>query len=255
MIIKVYNGLAQKVVKGQGIFVLVFVLFYAISFACWAQPDKVSQDELQQYYPKKLITRVELVAGPSFVYGRSDDYVQDGKLGFSTGIGLEHDFNSKFSIKVNFLYEIKGFRQALSGVNMDSGYARPSNSIFDLTLNYVSVSPLAIYHVPVTRISLGCGPYFAYLINSKIHQETYINGSLASIYRRRLLTNELYKSYDMGLTSTVAYSIAFKKRLVTVNLSYNLGLLDINQPHVSSLRNNSIVLVFAYQVSGYSNHQ
>lgn len=248
MSIKGYNGLAQIVVKGQGIFVLVFVLFYAISFSCWAQPDKVSQDELQQYYPKKLVTRIEVMAGPSFVYGRSDDFVLDGKLSVSAGFGLEHEFNSNFSIEVNFFYEIKGYKQKLSGINMDSGYARPSNSVNNLTLSYVSISPLGIYHFPTDRFSLGCGPYFGYLINSRFFQETYVNGSLTSIYRRRLLSNELYKSYDLGLSAIVSYSI-LKRRLVTINLIYNHGLMEVNIPPVSSYINNSIALVLKYPIS------
>lgn len=248
---KVYSSRLQKETKVKTYYAFLFACFFSSALLCKAQISQVDQEELEKFYPKRLVTGVALLVGPSFIYGRSTNFL-DGKPGFSAGLGVSHDFNSKFSLSANFLYEIKGYKQELSGVNMDSGYARPTNSIFNLTLNYLSVSPLAIYHVPNTHISLGCGPYFAYLINSKFRQDTYVNGSLASIYRRRLLSNELYKSYDLGFTATISYSIALERRLVAINLSYNLGLLEINQPMVSSLKNNSIVLIFAYQVKRHS---
>lgn len=246
---------SERSITIRGGVLLIFLICSTIH-VCLGQSKEATQEELAKYYPNRLISGIELLAGPSFVYGRGNDLFNSYrvfKAGFAGGIGLITDVSPKFGIRMNFMFETKGYKQSIHAINMGSGYAQPARLIDNVTLKYFTVSVLPKYYIMGGRLSFGLGPYMGYLNSFKYHQENYVNGVLTISYTRKKLPYEVFKKFDYGISALAGFDFNTNNQFKwSLNLQYSLGLFDINQPTVTGLmRNNTYTLLVTHKIKNY----
>lgn len=104
------------------------------------------ESDLKDLYPKRLISEIEFVVGPTIIYGRDFDApnkVSKPMLGASIGLGVLHQFNSRLKLNLGSVYEIKGFRSVYTDYNPPA----PTKGIIDQRLSYVALSLLPSYSI------------------------------------------------------------------------------------------------------------
>ena len=78
------------------------------------------KSELNNLIPRKVISEIEFMVGASLISPPVDPAInRNTKLGLIGGIGLTHQFNSRFSINAKVSYEQKGMKSSISSLNED----------------------------------------------------------------------------------------------------------------------------------------
>ncbi len=201
-----------------------------------------TQGNLKDYYPKRVISRIEVSVGPNLIYIHGMKYLKDarvGKLGFRTSLGLVHTFNEKLDLDLMLSYETKGYKFKL--LSESEGPPPTDKLITDVTLNYATATILPRYSVlPMRKLSVGLGPYFGYLIDGKLLQKSYYRDELVNKYRYRPDPDITYNRFDFGLALLVGSNFVLKDRLgLTAQFTYSRGLSDVNKPVVDRIRNST----------------
>lgn len=205
-----------------------------------------AQQRLQ--YAKKAISRIEFSAGPGLVYVHKSNFLVDNrdmKAGFCASLGAVHVFSDRIEGAANLQYEIKGFGYT-ANFNDESGSPPVRERVVErVNLKYVSLNLAPRFLIGKNRKAyVTAGPYAAYLLGWKFYQEYYKNDVLVDKNSSTLYPYESYKKYDFGLMVAAAYSMSINSKFDGfIQLRYNLGLVDINQPPIDPLRTNAIYLL------------
>jgi outer membrane protein with beta-barrel domain len=201
------------------------------------------QTDLIKYYPKPIVSKIELLIGSDFIYptGRDIEPHLVTKFGLITQVGFVHEFNPKLEMAFKFSYEHKGAKQISYGTWDDPPGI--SKSIYNETFKYVTITFLPRYLIGKEhRMSIGIGPYFSYLANIKIAAAFYVNDSLLWRSHTKLDPYLNFKKYDFGLTMEAGYTFEVSNRKLCVQALYNKGLIDINEPMVVPRKNQTFAL-------------
>jgi len=197
-------------------------------------------------YHKRVISRLEFLVGTNLIYGRGSEYIKEdrvGKFGFRGSVGFVHTFNSRWELDAKISYENKGYKNEVYSEN--PGPPPTDKLVEDLTLNYFTLTFLPRYTViPNGRFEVGIGPYIGYLSTIRLRQKLYFQDAPVSEYSTRIDPGETYKELDFGASFMMGYNIRFKERVgFCVQFIYSLGLIDITDPTVAAVRNNTFSLL------------
>jgi len=209
-------------------------------------------------FKTRIITRVEVIGGTSIIMPHgteSFNEIRVPKWELVGGVGLRHTFNSWLNLGLNILYEDKGYRLEINQKNEDYTPPADQKGIIDITFNYVTASLLLRYVVDKrNRLYIGTGPYYGYLFSEKILTKIYINGSLVSKSTYKGASPyDNYKKHDIGATAMIGYEIKLKSRVgCNVQLMYNLGLMNVALPNITSMTNTTYALHFGFYLKNGS---
>jgi len=212
---------------------------------------------LKDLYPKRLVSEIEFLVGPTIIYGHDFDApnkVSKAMLGVCTGFGVSHQFNSRLKVNLRAAYEVKGFRSVYYSVDTDYNPPAPTKGIIDQRLNYASSSVLPSYAILNNRkkadVFVSVGPYVSYLLSYKYYLELYINDKLANKTGSRPDPDLYYRRLDAGITGAIGYKTRVtSKRNFTIQALYNFGLVDISKAATFPARNNSFTVLLGISLS------
>lgn len=224
--------------------ILVSALCTLNSVCCQGQGRSLeSNDSLMAR--KRFVSNVEILVGSGMVFFGGDEfYIQNRvhKIGGSASIALLHDVSPRLQLKSIMAFEIKGSRLLVNSINTDYSPPAQQKHLLDLTLYYATVTVFAMYKAK--GLFVGCGPYAGYLVREKLTSKVYINETLMSRYAAINDPGINYKWYDAGLAFTGGVSLQVgQKRQGTIQLIYDRGMTDINQPMIAQIRNHAISLL------------
>jgi hypothetical protein len=229
------------------VFKLIGNIFFVI--LCTSIPNSYGQEQnelLEMQEPlaarKRFISNVEFLVGSGIVFVRGDEFYRENdvlKPGFSVNIGLVHKVSSRVQLNSILAYESRGSKSIYYD---DYDPSAISTLISNLTLHYATVTFFVAYSFPESqKLFCGFGPYFGFLYRAKIATEHYINGSLVVMSAARPDPYIDYKWYDTGLALTTGIHIRSKRKpRASLQLMYKKGIMDINQPIITQMRNNNV---------------
>jgi len=121
-------------------FVLPLSFFMLFSLQSRAQQEAPTQEELSAYYPKKIISKIEFLVGPSFIYpNKKYDESRVAKFGYSVNLNLVHSISSRFNANLKLGYEQKGWNSiTYSPYSVDPPVTQ--KFIDNISLNYWTAS-------------------------------------------------------------------------------------------------------------------
>lgn len=220
---------AKLTKKTTIVFLKALFFFMMLSATAIGQASSPLQKDLPSY-PKKTISQIELIAGPSIIYIRGNEYLRDvreAKIGFSGGVGLTHTTKTRFEVNMSFLYENKGSKSEFTYQNTDFNPPAIEEAKLNYTLNYFTYCLLPRYKIYKENTLIGCGPYFSYLTSLRQQSKIYRDGNLVANSNTRPDPDLTNKRWDIGISFMVGHKFSFKKINNLLQIKYNLGLTDI----------------------------
>ncbi len=165
------------------------------------------------------------------------------KFGLRATIDLIHTFNERFELGLQLSYDQKGSKYKVYSEN--PGPPATDKLITTVTMNYATATLSPRYSVIRDhKLDFGVGPYFGYLINTKLVQQTYYQGTLVNRYSARPDPAITYKDFDYGGAVMAATRFALKNQMqFALQFIYSFGLVDYNKPVVAAVRNNTFSLL------------
>ncbi len=229
-------------------FNFILVLGLVTLSTAYSQGQKGMETDDSLTARKRFVSNVELLFGSGMVFFRGDEFYKENrvqKAGFSANVALVHNLNSRLQLKSLIAYEIKGSRLIINSINADYNPPAEQKHLLDLTLDYATATVFAKYTPLKTRgLFVGCGPYISYLVREKLTSKVYINGTLTTSYAAINDPGINYKWYDAGLAFTAGVDVRVaQKRQGTLQLIYQRGMTDINQPIIAQIRNHTISIL------------
>lgn len=205
----------------------------------------------QESSSNKILSRFELVAGPSFSKnsGHLSDY--GSKAGYSFGVGYYQKISNSFSLNFRSLYEMKGSTATYSYGLTDT------NGTVEMTDKYTTqFKYLTFYALPTLQLGrnkniyISAGGYYSFL--QKLSVNTYsTNRNTGEFISENMTTDKNYFSpkYDAGVSFQIGYSfkVSDKNQLMLQAFS-NRGLVDLYNPAMGSQRNNNFGLMFSLRM-------
>jgi hypothetical protein len=225
-------------------------------FALYATAqEQESKPDLGKLYSKRLVSKIEFLVGPSVIYPYGGAWLKDiqvAKIGLAGSVGFIHVINSRLAINLKCGYGNKGQKLIIND-DSDIRYNPPATikSIFDITLNYATVSILPRYSFFKNReFYTGLGLYFGYLDYEKIFSELTINGTVVARSVSKPNPHLVYKEIDIGIESLVGYDIRMYKKInCSIQFLYNLGLMDVTKEGTYPLRNSTFSLLLGFSIN------
>ncbi|HEX8039096.1 MAG TPA: outer membrane beta-barrel protein [Chryseosolibacter sp.] len=227
--------------------ILVSALCALNSVCCQGQGQSLESND-SVMARKRFVSNVEILVGSGMVFFRGDEFYKKYgafKAGFSAHYGLVHKINSRLNLVSLLGYEIKGAKHVTNTFSQDYQPPARQKHIQSISINYATVTLLTKYYFPRNqKLFLGCGPYLGYLLREKITSKLYLNDSLASTSGVINYSPSNYKSYDWGFAATAGANISWaRKRSTSIQLMYQKGMRDINQPMITQIRNRAISIL------------
>jgi hypothetical protein len=207
--------------------------------------------DAQESYPK-ILSRFELIAGPSF--SKNNGYLPDykSKTGFSFGVGYYQNLSKSFSINMRTLYETKG-----SSVVYQYNLTDLNNNSVDVDNRYnTKFKYLTFYLLPTLQlgktknIHLSAGGYYSFL--QKLSVTSYStrtdNGAFISEYENNS-KNYFTPNFDAGLSFQLGYAFNIsKKSQLMLQAFANRGLVDLHNDAFGSQRMNTYGLQLSFRM-------
>ena len=229
---------------------IVLPIFLFALYATAQEPE--SKPDLSKLYPKRLVSKIEFLVGPSIIYPYGNEGFEKArviKLGFAANVGLVHVINSRLAINLKFRYENKGSKTVAYSPNIPPPDRQ--KSIADVTLNYATVSLLPHYFIWKERkFYIAVGPYFGYLNIVKVSFEVYMNGVLSGQSTSRPDPHLFNNAFDGGITTLIGYNIHINKKTdCSVQFLNNLGLIYLTKDASYPVRNNTFTLLVGFSIN------
>lgn len=151
--------------------------------------------------------------GVNFSNLYTDDVDDNNVLtGFNAGIFISLPLTEMFSIQPEFLYSTKG-----AELVYDNAFAQGTGKF---RLNYIEVPVLLKVNL-TNNLNIHAGPYFAYLIDAKISNES----SSGNFDFEDNLNNDDFNKFDYGLSA----GIGFDFDSFGIGARYNYGLATVGK--------------------------
>ncbi len=209
----------------------------------------------QESSSNKILSRFELVAGPSF--SKNSGYLSDygSKAGYSFGVGYYQKLSKSFSINIRSLYEQKG-----SSASQHIGLYEGWNNVNYPNVSYEYSSQfqyLTFYLLPTFQfgrnknVYVSAGGYYSFERRAS-YKQSLINDDTGDIIEEYVSNQDdpgREVSNDAGVSFSLGYSfkIAKKSQLLLQAFS-NRGLVDIQNPYAGSQRNNTFGLMLSLRI-------
>jgi hypothetical protein len=201
-------------------------------------------------HSKRLISRVELLAGANFIYTKEKyDENRVEKYGYTFGLNLAHSFGeSPLDINLKLGYEQKGW---------NSMFYSPYNPTVTQkvirmeSLNYITLSLFALYS-PIKNLSIGFGAYYGHLNRFILKYELYFNDSLVSKFSGRPDPSPSFKRSDAGTLFVIRYDFKVKGKQIFIQIENNLGLYLINQPVIEDKANRTYSVLIGIPIHRFN---
>lgn len=224
---------------------LLWIVLTLLTHTIQAQPSDSIQSELESYYPKKIINRLELLAGANFIYPKEKyDENRVAKFGYTFGLNLVHEIpKSLFDLNLKLGYEQKGWNSVTYSPNNDFNPPATQKFVRSETINYLTASVYSTYRFSnFDKLSMGFGLYGGYLFNERMKYSLYLNDSLVSNYNGRPDPYVSYKKLDFGVVLIISYRIKISERILKISLENNVGLIDISKQENAMIKNRTYCL-------------
>jgi hypothetical protein len=206
----------------------------------------------QESSSNNILSRFELVAGPSVSKNKGYLPDHDSKTGYSVGVGYYQKFSKSFYLNFRTLYESKGTAATYhasvgnmggSSVNIDDKYTSEFKYLTFYLLPTLKLGPNKNIHI-------GAGGYYSFL--QRLSVTSYrTNSDTGEFISEDTSTDEGYFSpdYDAGVSFQVGYSfkVSDKYRLMLQAFS-NRGLVDLHSNWIGSHRNNNFGLLLSFKM-------
>lgn len=221
---------------------LFAILLFVCANAALAQLNNDLKAELSNH-PKKIINRVELLAGPNFIYPKEKyDENRVAKFGYAFNLNLVHDFGkSPFNLNLKLGYEQKGWNSITYSSNTD--FSPPAIQKFQRseTLNYLASSVFISrkFYRHHHNLSIGLGGYAGYLVNERMKYKLYLNDTLVSNFNGKPDSDQSFKRIDAGIIVLISYNLKVGRRILILRFENNHGLIDISQEENTAFKNRT----------------
>ena len=206
----------------------------------------------QQSSTNKILSRLELVAGPSLSKnsGYLSDY--DNKLGYSFGVGYYQNFSKSFSLNVRSLYEMKGSSATYSyGLRKMDGTTTEMTDRYTTQFNYLTFYLLPTFRLgPQKNIYISAGGYYSFLQKLSVNRYS-TNRNTGEFISEYTNTDKNYfdPGFDAGVSFLIGYSFKINnKSQLMLQAFSNLGLVDLYNPAFGSQRNNTFGLLLSLRI-------
>lgn len=231
------------------IFCLLLLLVY--STTSWSQTNKPSATELTNYYPKQLISSVELMAGPAISFLRGAPYVDNNeitsrslKYGYTFGISIVNPLRENFDLTVIFVFEKKGSISTFNSTYFDpvSQSMKSGTVENDYEYNYLTMPLMLGYNIGKRKkLNLGIGLFTSYLIKQSmtIFRNPQGPGGVED-------QTDLNTKFDFGAALKLGYGIPLSDKVrLNIQLLNIWGLINTRaDPNYGIIKTNNTSLLF-----------
>jgi len=149
--------------------------------------------------------------------------VISGYKGFNAGVFAEFD-QKKFSFEPGLFFSVKGYNAKTYIQYTDNASVNAQGKV---VLNYLELPLNVLYNirVPIGKLFIGGGPYFAYAISGHSNSTVNQNGTTFTQSSNSLFNSgSPFKRTDFGLNAVAGLSL---KNGILFNLKYGYGLTSI----------------------------
>lgn len=221
---------------------------------CYSQ----AQNGAENYQTKRIVSSIEFSIGTSLKLATGASYLKHirvPKFGFATRLGLTHELNSRTHLSLDVSYIQKGLKFRVYS-NDGSTPPKSIKVVNDNTLNYLELAFIPRYRlVRSGQLYCGLGPYVGYLINSRFRQQYSENGKLIYSTGSIINNNDNYKDFDAGASIVVGSNLYINKKIeMIIRFNYSIGLVEINEPAIDIVKNNSFSLQIGLSLNGVKNY-
>ena len=204
----------------------------------------------QKFPSENIISRFELVAGPSF--SRNTGYLEhyDSKTGYSFGVGYYQHFNKFFSVNLRALYEMKASAATYNYSVVDANGTIDINDRYTTKLKYLSFYLLPTLSLGRNKnIHISAGGYYSFLRNLNVNSYRTDAGTGEFISEYNNADKNYFRpDYDAGVSLQIGYSFNISEKSQLMLQAYsNRGLIDLSNPWIGSQRNNTFGLTLSFR--------
>ncbi len=234
MSIRFFNGK----MKYEALFISLFIVF------CWNVRAQVLP-------PKKIISKIELLAGPSLSFLRGSPYVDNTdintrslKNGYTLGLMFTNCLKRNFSLTGAVLYEKKGSISTFTSTYFDevSQSMKEGKVENDYTYDYISIPLIMEYSIGKRNsLKFGAGIFTGYLLKQtmKILRTPQGPGGVED-------QTDLNSHFDFGTALKIGYEIPVSEKIsIDFQVLNTLGLINTrSDPNYGVIKSNNTSLLF-----------
>lgn len=231
--------------------IFCLLLLLVSSTTSWSQTNKPSATELTNYYPKKLISSVEIMAGPAISFLRGAPYVDNNEIttrslkrGYTFGISIVNPLTENFDLAVTFMFEKKGSISTFNSTYFDpvSQSMKSGTVENDYEYNCISMPLILGYSIGKRKkINFGVGLFTSYLTKQTltIFRNPQGPGGVED-------QTDLNTKFDFGAVLKLGYEIPISdKAKLNIQFLNTWGLINTRaDPNYGTIKTNNTSLLF-----------
>lgn len=199
----------------------------------------------------KILSRFEIVAGPTI--SKNSGYLSDygAKAGYAVGLGYYQKVYKSLSVNFRTLYEAKGSSSVYNyGLTNLNGTIEMTDK-YTTNFKYLSFYALPTWQFGVKKnIYISAGGYYSAL--QKLSVNTYsTNSATGEFISERTNTDKNYfnPKFDAGVSFSVGYSFKLTgKTQFLLQAFSNRGLVDLHNAAFGSQRNNTFGIMLSLRM-------
>jgi hypothetical protein len=229
----------------------ILFLFFLITTLGFAIAQNPNEDEMTKYYPKKLISSVELMAGPAISFLRGAPYVDNNeittrslKLGYTFGISIVNPLKQNFDLAVTLVAEKKGSISTFNSTYFDpvSQSMKSGTVENDYIYNCISMPIILGYSIGKRKkLNFGVGIFTSYITKQTmtIFRNPQGPGGVED-------QTDLNTKFDFGAALKLGYGIPISdKAIFNIQILDTWGLINTRaDPNYGVIKTNNTSLLF-----------
>lgn len=228
-----------------------FLLLFLAATISLAQPNLPSEAELSKYYPKKLISNVEIMAGPAISFLRGAPYVDNNEIttrslkrGYTFGISIVNPLKGNFDLAVALMFEKKGSISKFNSTYFDpvSQSMKFGTVENDYEYNCISIPLILGYSIGKRKkLNFGVGLFTSYLTKQTMTIFRNPQGPGGTEDQTDLNTK-----FDFGAVLKLGYEIPISdKTRFNIQFLNTWGLINTRaDPNYGVIKTNNTSLLF-----------
>ena len=220
---------------------LTFALLFLVVFA-----------EAQDSSSGKIISRFELVGGPSFSSNTGYLSNYESRVGGSFGVGYYQKLYRSFSLNVRALHELKG-----SVGNYPLGTSDGNGNVVEVNDEYSTrFSYLTLYLMPALQLGknkniyVSAGGYYSFLHKLSVTKVS-TNSETGELIEETTTNDKNYfdPKFDAGVTFQLGYAFKVSNKCqMMLQVFANRGLVDLHNDTFGSQRNNTYGILLSLRM-------
>jgi hypothetical protein len=202
---------------------LHFIILFALTFFSF---EAISQKKTDNHYTK---WKIGVEIGPNLTqtikghFYKDAERIKEIKIGISSGIILQYNFNTHFSLSTSIFYERKILVEKVKLFNYiknDFDYLP-----YSFKFNYFTLPILARYYIKKEKIFFEVGTSVDYLFYCKRTEWNYFLNENTEYNNTKYSTR-----YNLNIIAGFGVNIPFSKKFdASFELRDNVGLININK--------------------------